>query len=228
MSRIKRFNEFVLESAKDKFCIINSDKKYITARFSSEKGNVPNWTDNFEFAYTYDTTEEAQAAADALVKSGFMEEGDYDVVPFVKPTHENSVDAGLSDADFAKALLKLKFLGEKSADTKLVDSKEDIDNSRKSTLEDAIQKEDETADVEINSDYKLDIDGDVREVSLTVTEYYEISYDKSSGDDVTPSTFDYDMRMTGKTIEHIYVDGSEVEQDAELKGLVQKVEALKK
>ncbi|HRH66492.1 MAG TPA: hypothetical protein PLU53_09365 [Bacteroidia bacterium] len=73
---------------KDKFCIINGERKCITIRFSTGKGGVPAWTDNFEFSYTYDTTEEAQvAAAGALVNSGFMKEDEYVIVPSVKSSN---------------------------------------------------------------------------------------------------------------------------------------------
>jgi len=236
--RIKRFNEFVLEGAKNSFCIVNNDGKYVTAKFIAGKGNMPSWTDNTSFAYTYDTAEEAKTAAGQLEDMGFMSSGDYEIVPF-KPTNEHGFDQygeaygfnkseELTDADFAKALLKVKFLGERSAEVKIISSDEDIDNTKDSAIENAVEREDKTAVVEINSDYKVEISGDVREVSIASTNYYDIEYEKSSGDDVTPSTFDYESKLTGKTIDHIYVDGEEVDKDAELEGLVKRAVQPKK
>jgi hypothetical protein len=141
-------------------------------------------------------------------------------------TFEGFVNAGQhDDLYYAKALLKTQFLGERSAEVVVSVKGEDIDKNRDRGIDMAIQDKTVEADVEIDSDYSVDISGDVREVSLHIKEYYDIKYDSSPDTDDTPGTSDADSVFSGREIVQIFVDGTEVTPDPELLGLINRANA---
>lgn len=72
----------------NKYVITDNKGKYITAKFNSEQNkNIPSWTDNIEFAYVYESTEDANNAITSLKE--FLQNIPVVIMPFKRSLNES-------------------------------------------------------------------------------------------------------------------------------------------